>query len=259
MYDFWPALLAEIRKAKGSFAVWLSLAGAVANVFIFLGISLWTIDWAGTAGQPWRAYILAHYEGIAFMMLPLYVVILASLVAVQEHQPGMWSQLFTLPLSRGAIYFGKLFFVLLLFLAAHLLFILGMLASGLAAGLLAPASGLLEAAPSPGLIGLLAAKTFVSILGLLAFQYWLSLRFRHFIVPLTIGILGFVGVSIMGPDWPGANYLFYAYPIQFMPDFTGDIAPLPRWGGRLPGEWLSIGYFLLFGWLGYLDVRRMDW
>lgn len=252
------ALKAEIRKSRNSFAVWLSLAGTLANAAIFFALSLWDDQrWATGGVNPWDAYVTGFFDGIAFMMLPLYVIILCTLVTFMEHRQGMWTNLLTLPVSRWQLYWNKQLFILLLFVAAHLLFIVVMLISGLILGLIKPSTGLLSFWPHFGQLAWLAFLTITSILGLLALHYWISLRFQAFIVPLTIGIIGFVTVSILGPEKWYLHLIPYAHPIQFMPDFKGEIL-LPRFAGLPISIWMSIIYFWLFTLLGYLDFRRME-
>ncbi len=254
-----PALLAEIRKGRHSFAVWLSLAGTLANVVIFLGFSLLDEQRWQALGtmNPWQVYVTGFFDGIAFMMLPLYVIILCTLVTFMEHRQGMWVNLLTLPVSRWQLYWNKQLFILLLFIAAHVLFIIAMLLAGLLLGLVKPSTQLLSYWPDFGQIARLAFLTITSIAGLLALHYWISLRFQAFIIPLTIGIIGFVTVSLLGPDrW---YHLFnpYAYPIQYMPDYKGDIQLL-RFAGLPASIWMSLLYFGLFTLLGYQDMRRRE-
>lgn len=258
MTDFWKCLRAEIIKSRGSFAVWLSLAGTIANTLIFFGLHLFEqVQLPIAPPGAWSAYIANHYISIAFMMLPLYVIILTNLVAYMEHRQEMWVQLYTLPVSRWNIYFSKQIFVLLLFIAAHVLFIIGTLLTGLLFGLIRPDSGLLQSAPDFALIAELSARTVLSILGLLALQFWVSMRFRHFIIPLTIGILGFVTVSILSPQWTHIYWIPYAHPIIYMPEYLGDVA-YPHWGWLSVGELLSVLYFVVFTVIGYWDVRRQN-
>jgi len=250
------ALRAEILKSRNSFAVWLSVAGTIANVLIFFTLTLFDAA-LPVSPHPWRHFIIRFYEGISFMMLPLYVVILASLVTFMEHRSNTWRQLYALPVSRWQYYWSKQLFIVLLFVGAHLLFIAGMLGSGLLLGLLRPGTGSLGSPLPVTEILSLAWQTFVSVLGMMAWQYWISLRFQPFIIPLTIGIIGFVVVSLMGPAWPGNYFIPYAYPVQYMPHHLGE-TEVHVFCGRPVIEWLSLGYFALFTFLGYRHTRRLD-
>lgn len=232
--SFYKVFIAEIQKGRNSFAVWLSLVGTVANAVMLFLLMWWDASkWEESSFQnPWQTYVVGHYEGIAFMMLPLYVIILASLVTFMEHRRQMWIQLNTLPVERWKIYQAKQVYILLLFIAAHILFILAFLLTGFLLGIIKPDTGLLNHWPDGMQILELAGKTVFSILALLSLQYGLSMKFGHFIIPLTIGILGFVLASLLGPAWGYAFLNPYAYPIHFMPEYLGQV----RHGGA--GFWV---------------------
>ena len=256
MSGFYNCLKAEILKSNNSFAVWLSLAGTLSNLLIFFAIHYFSNEWISAGNNPWWGYVNGHYAGIAFMMLPLYVIILCTLVFFMEHRKEMWVMLLTLPVSREQLYWSKQTFTLLLFAAAHVLFVIGILFSGLLMGVIRPEAGLLAYLPDFGQIGKLAFETLWSILGLLALHFWLSRRFAHFIIPLLIGITGFVIVSYLGPGFWANNFSPYAFPIQYMPDYQGEIA-LARWGGWPYFYWLSPLYFIVFSFAGLWDTRRL--
>lgn len=258
MPSFYALLRAETRKAQNSFAVWLTLLGTIGNMFIFFFLSWFDLGdhLFGQGKSDWEVYALNHYEGIAFMMLPLFVIILATLLNVMEHRAGTWALLMSLPAGRGRVYVAKLVFGLLLFLVAHLLFIIGFGLTGLLLSLIRPDVSL-PLLDFPILLVLqLATKTFLSILALFALHLWLSLRFQQFIIPLTIGILGFVGTSLLTPAFPYQWLNPYAYPICYMPDFTGAIQ-LPSLGFWSGHDGMSVLWGLVFTLVGVWAVRRM--
>ncbi len=245
------SIWAELIKARGSFAVWLSIFGTIANILIFFSLHLLQPEkWPLKAG--WKDYIIHFYEGVAFMMLSLYVVILAALITFMEHRQKMWTYLFALPASRWQVFSGKLVYILIHFILAHFLFITGILISGFVLGLINPGQRLSEQLPDFLLIFTLAYKTILSVLGLLAFQYWISLRFKHFIVPLTIGILGFVTASLLGGESTFMPYNLFGYPIYYVSVMEGSIS-IQQVGPFNIAELVSIGYFLFFTLLGYSD------
>jgi len=245
---FSKILYAEMLKGRNSFAWWLSVAGTVANA-----IMLWLLMWwderqweESSFSNPWQTYVAGHYEGIAFMMLPLYVIILASLVTFMEHRRQVWINLYTLPVERWKIYQAKQAFVLLLFVAAHTLFILSFLLTGIVLGLIRPEFGLLQHWPDGMQILKLAGQTIFSVLALLSLQFGLSMLFKHFIVPLTIGIIGFVLASLLGAGWELVYLNPYAYPIHYMPAYLGELEAMEN--GDL--IWIfNLIFVMLFNWV----------
>lgn len=258
MPSFYDLLRAETLKAQNSFAVWLTLLGTLGNMLIFFLLNWFDLgDYPfGQDRSDWEVYVLNHYAGIAFMMLPLFVIILATLLNVMEHRAGTWALLMSLPVSRGRVYVAKLVFGLLLFLAAHVLFVIGFGLTGLLMGLIRSDLSL-PILDFPSLLVLqLATKTFLSILALFALHLWLSLRFQQFIIPLTIGILGFVGTSLLTPSFPYQWLNPYAYPICYMPDFTG-VIQLSNFGFWSGHDGMSVLWCLVFTLVGVRAVRRM--
>lgn len=251
MTSFLNALRAEHIKSRRSFAAWLAGAGTGANLLMLWVLHLADTRWVHAHDNPWQGWITGHYQGIAFMMLPLFVIILTSLVAFQEHRRDMWMQLLALPTARSALFFSKFLWMYGLFVAAHLAFIVGMLLTGALTGLLLPATGLLGHWPAPGQVVLLASYTMLSVLGLAALHFWLSLVFRHFIIPLTIGILGFVLVQLLGPASSLARWLPYGPPVQFMPAYESGI--VWQWQPVV----CSLAYAVVFGVVGRWAFLRM--
>lgn len=241
-------LLAEIQKSRRSMAVWLASLGTLANVLIFAALSV--LD-KQTQVSNWTDYYAVHYEGIAFMMLPLFVIILCSLVTYSEHRSDNWVLLRTLPVGPAPLYFSKYFFMLGLFFLAHLAFVAGMLLSGTFLGWLHPDFSGLRQMPNWILLGQLIGKTLLSILGLLSLHYWLSLLFRPFIISLTIGILGFVATLLLQDKWPYLWLLPYGPPVEYV-RLLDPTQSLSLWNGLYLGLWVSLAYGVVFLLGGYV-------
>ena len=249
---------AEIIKSKNSFAVWLSLFGTLGNTIIFFLINWFDLgpQQFGNGETDWVVFILNHFEGIAFMMLPLYVIILATLITFMEHRSGTWALIMTLPEQRAMVYLSKFIFGLLLFVAAHVLFVVSLFGSGLLMSLIHPDYSMPLWDFPLWLVIKLAAKTILSVFALLALHCWISLRFNHFIVPLTIGILGFVFTSILSPAFPYQWINPYAYPICYMPFHNGAIT-LPAWGFWRLHDGMSLAWGFVFIFLGMRTAQNM--
>lgn len=258
MQNFYFLLKAEILKAKNSFAVWLTLLGTVGNMLIFFFLNWFNLghhDFTDNK-SAWEVFVLNYYDGIAFMMLPLFIIILATILNFMEHRSGTWTMLMGLPASRTHIYLSKLVFGLILFLAAHLIFIFGIFFSGLLMGILRPEYVMTVSGFPFRTVFILATKTFFSILALFAFHLWISLRFKNFIIPLTIGILGFVLTSILSPAFPYQWLNPYAYPVCYMPDFHGSIE-IPHFGFWSLHDLMSLSWGIGFTILGIMEARKM--
>jgi hypothetical protein len=62
----------------------------------------------------------------------------------------------------------------------------------------------------------LNANIYISILAISAFQFWLGVRFKNFIIPLAIGTgLWMAAIMMVGVyRWEHADKLFFAFPFM---------------------------------------------
>lgn len=250
MSTFVRSLIAEYQKAYNSLTMWLALLGTTSIILAFLAVIFFgTANFLPKVGvHPWHNFLLLYYEATAFMLLPLFVIIIAALLCYVEHRYGMWKHLLITSISRVAIYFSKLLFAYLFIAASHLYFIVLMLISAAVLAVFRPELKLLKQEPDFMLLITLAVKTLLSIAGMLSLQFWISIRFRSFIVALGIGVIGFVICSLL-LEWPYIIYLPYAYPMLYLQGV--EEASLI---GRV--EVMSLVYLLIFSVLGVIDFRR---
>lgn len=258
MKTLYRCIQAEMLKAKNSYVFWLAWIGTSFVALALLIIMLLDSGQAVNFGvdNPWRAYVKFYYGSTNFMLLPLFIIIIASLVTFMEHRNGMWKHLFVLNVSRWQLYVSKFIVIVLLFAAAHAYFVLLMLFFGGITGIIQPSTGLLAHFPDVSQIGTLAFKTVFSVLGLLAVQYWISTRFRSFIVSLGVGVIGFVMATLIVEQSSWVLYMPYAHPLLYTQVLDGQLA-LSSWGPVSEVELYSMLYCVVFVPLGYLFTRRM--
>jgi hypothetical protein len=95
-------------------------------------------------------------------------------------------------------------------------------------------------------------KTFVALLGIISIQYWISLRFRNFIIPIGIG-LGLLVISMILIPWTHVDKVPFAFPLL---TFISSTSKTELTGPLLKNHELnSIGYFIFFTLLAFLDMR----
>lgn len=246
------ALTAEYQKANNSLAMWLALLGTSGIILAFLVVLFFgTENFLPEEGEhPWHNFLLLYYEATAFMLLPLFAIIMAALICYIEHRYGMWKHLFITGISKTQLYLSKLIFAYLFIAASHLYFIALMMISAAILAVFRPELELLEQEPDFLLLLKLATKTLLSVGGMLALQFWVSMRFRSFIVALGVGVIGFVICSLL-LEWAYIIYLPYAYPLLYL----SEVLSAPLIGIT---EILSLVYFIIFGTLGWLDFRRQQ-
>lgn len=252
MTQFRYCFEAEVRKAQNSLAFWLSFLGTSGIIIAFFGILLLgTENFLPTEDEsPWKNFFMVYYEGTAFMLLPLFAIITAALVCYVEYSNGMWKQLLISTASRTHIYLSKLLLTYLMIIAAHLYFIILMLLSGLLLGFLRPELQLYQSFPDLLFLGKLAYKTILSVGSMLAIQFWISMRFRSFIVALGAGVIGFVLSSLLVDSWAHSTYLPYTYPLLYL-------KPEHLHTGLSTIEIYNIVLFLLCTLFGLIDFQKI--
>ena len=92
-------------------------------------------------------------------------------------------------------------------------------------------------------------QTYLSILGMSAIQYWLSLRFKNFIASIGIGLALLITALIL-MNWEHIYKVPHAFPL-----LTFDAVSKKRHRLLENHEWNSIAYFIAFTVLAFFDTK----
>lgn len=248
--NFAPSLRMELAKTKRTAAFYLCLLMAVILPAIFL-IDLLTDSGAPLRLQkdPWDIYTLKGFEILGTMFLPLFVILVCTLVLQLEYRNNTWKQVFASPQLLWHVTLSKLLVLHLLALFFLLTFNVLMYGVLLIAGAALPPLHLFTHRIDWSLFWRVNANSYLSIVGLLSIQFWLSLRIRNFIAPLGIGLgLLFAGTMLgFELQWQHANRFPHAFSMLVA---TGRH---PEWEEGI--RWWSLGYGGLFYFVALLDLR----
>jgi hypothetical protein len=242
------SIKAEIIKTKRSASFWLSLLGAgVIPMIFFLA---YIIEPQGGYSHTWDIHLLQGWQVSNAFLLPMFIILICSLIPQIEYKNNAWKQVFASPQTIGNIFFSKyltiLIMVLFLFLAFNILLVLSAIVPNLFYSKYTFMSRSIDWAQ----VIRLNVKTFISLMAIISFQYWLSLRFRNFIVPIGIGLGLLVTALILYQlQWEHISKMPYAFPVLTMERIKGTKFKLEN------HELNSIGYFLFFTILAFLDMR----
>lgn len=257
--EFSRCLTADIYKLKRTPVLWLALVGgAFVAVFVF-GVYYFLADeFQGADENPWHNYVQIGFTMISMLLITPYAVLLTAAIFYPEHQAQAWKWLYTLPLRPVYLYLAKLLLTLALIALTYLIFFGTLLASGYLLGIWLPQLGFQDYAPEAGELLGVVARSFLSLLGLTALQFWLSFRYRNIIVPIGVGLLGYIIGFVTATKTKAALFFPYCFPVyesvllgNGIPEGSG----LVYWGGLVQTEWYSLGYFLVFLGLGLWEVR----
>ena len=180
-------ITAEILKLRRSLVMLLCLAAPALVAVIAVLIAIKTgktvplSNYAQTGAAFW-----------AFAMLPLSLTALSVLMAQMEHGPRLWDHLLALPGARRWLFLAKAL-VMIALNAAMTMWLFALLLAG--AWLLPtfrPVTGSFDLVGTATLL----AKMFLASILMAVIQLWAALRFRSFVPPLVLGILGtFISVT----------------------------------------------------------------
>ncbi len=245
--SFINSFSAEWLKKRRSFASWLVLIGGsfipfiTAIIFIVYPKQLMKVH---AAPHFWVSMFEKSWQSMAFMLLPMGIVLAVSLVTQLEFRNNTWKQLHTTPVSFASIYFSKLAVLILMMLQLFIVFNIAIYVSAVIPSLLNSKT------PFPtyaiDFVHFLKENTkyFIICLPLLALQYIISLQFKNFMIPIGIGLALVVG-GLIALSWKYVYTIPSAYTALH---FLNSKSPLPPAHNLL--LW-STGYFLLFSFLGY--------
>lgn len=203
---------AELWKIRKTAAYWLTV---LASVFVPL------VSWVMLVSRPdhfaprigddaWHSYMTMNWQPAAAFFLPMYVILVTSLVVQIEYRNNTWKQVYASPRSYADIFFSKFLVIHLLIMASILMYNLTLVLTGIAANAIHGRYKFFDVAIPWKDMLVLSGKMYASILAVTAVQYWLSLRLRNYIAPVGIG-LALLITGIMIIQWEKIVYYPYVY------------------------------------------------
>lgn len=255
-----PALLrclqADALKLRHTAAVRLLVGAAVVPVLlVFLAFCFYGPILVKPGRNAWVAFLLNAWHTWAGLVLPLVLLLLATLVVQVEHRANAWKHLYALPVGRGTLLLSKLLLLFGLSLAVQVLYTGLLLLAGAALGWLRPGLGLRPAAVPLAEVAVLLGRTYVATLGLLTVQYVVSVARRSFVVPMALGLAGLV-LALVLTSLSTAGWLPYADALLTLKTVQSDATGLAVAGRLAPHEWHSLGWALATGAGGIAWLRR---
>jgi lantibiotic transport system permease protein len=199
-------LFLELRKLSGSLALALCLVAPTLVVLLVGAIALkrphmdWQFVFEGSTGL-W-----------SFFVLPMTITALSALLANIEHAPRAWDHLLALPIHRWQLFTAKAIVLMGMIGLMSLLLAFELRGLGLMLQTFAPSSA--PHGPFPWTMAMtLLSKMWAASFFMGMIQLWVALRFRSFVVPLTLGIAGtFIAVAAFNAS--EAMFVPWAMPVS---------------------------------------------
>lgn len=194
------AVRAEHLKLRRSLTLSAILLGGLFVPAIMLAVRLHQRTRTAAmhaSGTYWRQHWLESFESVSILILPLLLILVVTLVVHLEYRNNTWKQLHASPLRLPVLYLAKLAVLLLLLLEIFFVVNAGLLVAGwLPLQWIVPGSRLARGFPAAELLGW-NVRFLVDCLPIVGIQYALALRFRNVLVPLGLGVAGWIAGLIV--------------------------------------------------------------
>ncbi|TWR30537.1 ABC transporter permease [Mucilaginibacter pallidiroseus] len=161
----------------------------------------------------WVQFSMISLGIMGSLLLPMYTIFVAYSVNSIEHKADTWKTLFSLPISRWAVYSAKYFYAMFLVFLCLALFAIFTIGFGNLLASIKPELKFGQYHMEKQLLQLYF-KMFLSSLGILSIQFLLSLLWADFLKPMGIGFVATItGVIMASKDWEYAYAFPYAHPM----------------------------------------------
>lgn len=183
-------ITAEWLKCRRSHITWLTLLVAgLLPVLHFVGMEEHPETFIPMMKRgPWDLLFMMNLDTASMAMIPVYCLLLFAFLAAIETRHHAWKQLYSLPRSYTDIYLSKFIVAQYYLVIYFLLFILFVVAEGLVLHAVIPAYPLyVQNIPWETML-VRCGRVYVGTLSLCALQYWLSMHFRNYMIPVMLGL-----------------------------------------------------------------------
>lgn len=240
----------ELLKTNRTASIYLCLvAAAIIPSLFLLEFSLGTLE-PETLRDPWNAFFVGGLHGMGLIILPMYIMLTCTLLPQLEFRNNTWKQVLVSPQPKGHLFIAKFLTVHFYIFLLLLLFTGLMLAAAGAAQWMRPDVLLYSTKSNWARFSFTLFRLYGAIMGLCAFQFWLGLRFKHFMVPIAVGFALWMLTALLlfQYKWEHADMIPFAYP--FLNSF-----PVSKSSPALL-YCCSLGYAALFIILGFVDFKK---
>jgi lantibiotic transport system permease protein len=196
----------------------------------------------------WEKIFNNNWQTMSMFLLPMGVVLATSLITQLEFRNNTWKQTHTTPQYFSLIFTSKLAVILAMLIQFFVFFTIGIYLSGaIPAWVLGNVDYPTAAFPWHYYFEK-SALFFIDSLPIVALQYIISLQFKNFLVPLSIGIGLTIG-SLMSLMWKHGIWVPYTYASYHFNFLTGYMQPI---AGKPDIHLLALIYTFIFIVIGYI-------
>ncbi len=239
---------AEWIKRKRSLSSWLVIIGAFFTPVILLFIKLiyyGKLKAGNLNPKFWEIHWKNSWESMAIFLLPIGIILSASLITQLEYKNNTWKQWHTTPQHFTTVFFAKLTVIIVMMVQFFILFNIGIYLSAVIPGLFVKGVSY-PPAPIP-YAGFLKQNMvfFITCLPIISLQYLAGLHFKNFLVSVGCGIALWI-LSIASLTWKFSFTIPYTYTSLYFLKNDG------RFKQTVSIESWAFLYFIAFTVAGYI-------
>jgi hypothetical protein len=215
MKGFLLSFRSEFFKSRKTLGFWSAiLLPLLICLLLFVGFYTKSERLAGIAPMMlWLQFAGAILGVMGSLLLPIYIIFIAYSVNSIEHKADTWKSLFSLPISRWAVYGAKYTYALFLIFLCLALFFLFTIGFGNLLSVVKPQLRF-DNYHMEKELAQIYFKLFLSSLGILSIQFLLSLLWSDFLKPMGIGfVCTITGVILTTKGWEYSYAFPYAHPM----------------------------------------------
>ena len=245
------SLRSELFKTKRTIAFYFTLGAAAFGPFMSMLDLVFDGVEQGQGKDIFNELFTTKFMMVGAVTLPWFIILVSTLLAQIEYRNNTWKQVLTSPQNKATIFFAKFINVQLLIFLFLVTDKLLMFINAVILHFIDPSLNVLNQPLDGAAILSTVVNSYVVLLGVSAIQFWLSLRFKNFIVPVAIGIGSwFIGtILVLQMKLAFAEYFPYSFHV---------FARFPEYKDKNLTAicWTSAGYAVLFLIIGFLNFRK---
>jgi|GEM_PF-3529635 len=250
MVRFIDVLSAEILKTKRTWNFSLVLMFPIIVTSIIFGYYVKNLLGGDNIGQSnlWMTYCREFFQ-FYYLLYPLLAALIAFSLSNIEHRNNGFKQVFTFPVNRYSIYFGKICILLFWMLCSLLLAYSLLIISGNGLGYLFPQAGF-QNYDINNIIITFFLRIFITLASIISIHYFLSIYWDNFII--SVGSACFLVIfGLVVSRWEYSYLIPYCNLVKAFTHFfqsgTEVFSKEILW---------SIGYSVVFFFSGYLIMIK---
>lgn len=240
----------EFLKLKRSALPYICLIAAIiVPAIFFIELSTETDEIQSLKKDPWNLIIVECWKGMNFLILPLFIILIATLVSQLEHRNNTWKQVHAAPIPSIKIFLAKFLVIQILIAVVMILFNIVNVTMPMLLQLVTPEIDIYKTTPDWQKMAEITYQTYLAVMGISAIQFFLGMQFKNVIIPIALGFGLWLILPIAAEiDWVHLNKFPYAF---------SALVIFPKYASIIPYVMLgSVAYAIFFFSLTYFSFLR---